>query len=111
MKKHPLHQRKKKNCKNPLQITTRHVDQGHSTSSLATGENAPRHSQVASARSIPSGLQLEDSFRCRPLDTYHNFAILGDGIVEEIRMKKIHGGMKKGANLFLVGGFTSRQGC
>ena len=62
--------------------------------------------------SLPPGLQLEDSFRCKPLDIHHYFAILGDGIVGEICMKKMQWrDEKKGASLLLVGGFTSRQGC
>ena len=80
----------------------------HTVSSLGTGENAPRHSQVAS---VPPGLQLDDSFRCKPLDICYDFSILGDGIVEEICMKKDRWRDEKGANLLLAGGFTLRQGC
>ena len=53
---------------------------------------------------LPSGLQLDDSFRCKPLPWtfyhYNNFSILGDGILEKICMKKIHGGVERGPIYF-----------
>ena len=62
---------------------------------------------------VPSGLQLDDSFRCKPLPWtfyhYNTFPSLGDGILENICMKKIHGGFEKGANLLLAGGFRSKD--
>ena len=50
---------------------------------------------------VPPGLQLGDGFRCKPLEIYDYFSILGDGKAEGIWMKKYNmEGMKGGQFTF-----------